>query len=817
MSLFRKTIFIIIAMLGVAYLLFFLNTRFILLNSFSSLEQQYVQLDVRRVLSAMDDEITNMARINADWASWDDSYRFMADHNAQYINTNVNEWTFEALRIDIIIFLDTSGQIVLGKAYDLANGEEKSIPSSLMNHIDSSSLIFSNVSKQEPTVGILKLPAGMMLISVWPILNSQGQGPVRGALLMGRYLDQQEIEALGNKTHLPVNLLPFNPSEDQINPQDIYAELLNGQPIVSRDISDDKMTAYAMMKDIYGEPALLLRVDMIREIYRQGQKTSRNLGSLFLVVGTLFGMIMLYLIKKSIFTRLGDLSQSVEKIGINRDLSQRLNVEGNDELATLAEEINLTLSQLEQAQFKLHESREQYRQLFDDSFSANFICTFEGKLLMCNPAFLDLFGFGSMQEAHEYDLAKVFPTPESRKEFTNMLIEFKYLRLYEHMLRKLDGTEIYVLENVMGHFNSEGRLTELQGQLIDITERKRSEEEIKYLSFHDKLTGLYNRAFFEEELQRLDTARNLPITIVMGDVNGLKLVNDALGHNQGDRLLNDMVQIIRQFCRREDIVARWGGDEFLMLLPKTPEKVAQDICDNIQKASICRVETLQASMSLGVASKVEASQDMQEIINLAEERMYRNKLLYHHSDQNSLIVSILKTMHERDFLNEDEIEKLRYLALDFGKIAGLNMNELEELELLADLHDIGNLSIPDDIFAKADAPTAEEWKVIRKHCELGYNIARSLPEIACIADAILAHHERWDGSGYPLGLKGDQIPLASRMIAIMDTYIAMVQGRPYREKNSSEEALAELKKYAGTQYDPHLVDLFVEMMSKDKK
>ena len=817
MSLFRKTIFIIIAMLGFAILLFFLNTRFILMNSFSSLEQKYVQLDVSRVLSAVDDELKTMSRINADWASWDDSYQFITDRNERFINTNTGEWTFTALRIDVMLFLDNSGQIVMGEAFDFDTGEQQSIPAGLMSHITPSSLIFSNINRKEPIMGILQLPDGTMLISVCPILNSQGQGPVRGALLMGRYLDKQEIEELGNKTHLSVNLLTFNPSEDKMNPQSVYADLLNGQPVVSREIDNDKINAYAMIKDIYGKPALLLRVDLIREVFQQGQKASRNLGSLFLFVGTLFGLIMLWSIRNSIFTRIDELSQSVARIGINKDLSERLSVEGNDELATLAKDINLTLSQLEQAQIKLQESREQYRQLFDDSFSANYISTFEGRLLMCNRAFLDLFGFNTLEEVNEYPLGKIFPTEESRKEFISLLIESKYLRLYEHMLRKPDGTEIFVLENVMGLFNSEGRLIELQGQLIDITERKRSEEEIKYLSFHDKLTGLYNRAFFEEELQRLDTVRNLPITVVMGDVNGLKLVNDALGHRQGDRLLTDMVQIIRQFCRREDIVARWGGDEFLMLLPKTPEKVALGICDNIQQASICRVETLQASMSLGVASKVEASQDMQEIINLAEERMYRNKLLYHHSDQNGLIVSILKTMHERDLLSEEEVEKLRYLALDFGKIAGLNMNELNELELLADLHDIGNLSIPDDIFTKPDIPTADEWKVIRKHCELGYNIARSLPEIASIADAILAHHERWDGSGYPLGLKGDQIPLASRMIAIVDTYTAMMQGRPYREKYSSEEALAELKKYAGTQYDPHLVDLFVKMMTEDKK
>ncbi len=627
MSLYKKTIIIIISMLVTGYLLFYLDSRLILLDRFSKLEQQYVQLNASRALRALDDDILSLQRTNLDWAGWDDSYQFMADYDENFLISNINDLTFTALNINVMLFINPSGQIIYGKGFDLSGAKSVPISAALSSHINPESPVVSNAAEQRNTSGLLLLPEGPMLISACPILTSKGEGPVRGTLLIGRYLDEKQIEAIADKTQLSVALLPFQPLGDESALKDVYIDLLHDQPIVSHPINEDTIASYAMLKDIYNKPALIIKVDMQRDIYRQGKITNRELGGQLLLIETIFGLIMLLLMKKTIFSRLNVLRDSLSHIGVNGDLSARVSLDGKDELSILAQDINIALSRLEQTQLKLGESREQYWQLFDSSFSANYVSKPEGRLLMCNPSFLRMFGFSSVEEAEQHHMETVYPNPEKREEYLRLLNESKYLYLYEQVLRRRDGTEIIVLENVIGLFDDEGRLVEMQGQIIDITERKRAEEQIRYLSFHDKMTGLYNRAFFEEELQRIDTERNLPISLIVGDVNGLKQVNDVLGHQQGDQLLIDIARIIQQSCRQEDIVARWGGDEFLMLLPRTPEKVALEICEHIMQIAIQNVETLHTSISLGTATKLETSQDIKEILRLADEDMYRNKLL----------------------------------------------------------------------------------------------------------------------------------------------------------------------------------------------
>ncbi len=346
----------------------------------------------------------------------------------------------------------------------------------------------------------------------------------------------------------------------------------------------------------------------------------------------------------------------------------------------------------------------------------------------------------------------------------------------------------------------------------DITEQKKADEEIKYLSFNDKLTGLYNRAFFEEELKRIDTERQLPISLIMGDVNGLKLINDALGHHEGDKLLIKVAQVLRKACRQEDIVARWGGDEFIILLPECDKVAASRVFERI-KNSCQHIDELpiQISLSLGLSSKNSMTQDTKEVIKEAEDKMYRNKLLESRSARSSFIISLEKTLRTRSHETKEHCHRMQEIAHWIGKAVELPDSELDNLKLLATLHDIGKIAISNSILDKPGRLSPEEWESIKKHPEIGYRIALSSPELAPIAEAILNHHERWDGTGYPLGLKGENIPLISRIIAIADTYDVMLNGRPYQKAVSQEEAMVEIERCAGTQFDPKLARIFVEL------
>ncbi|HWP96028.1 MAG TPA: PAS domain S-box protein [Syntrophomonadaceae bacterium] len=351
------------------------------------------------------------------------------------------------------------------------------------------------------------------------------------------------------------------------------------------------------------------------------------------------------------------------------------------------------------------------------------------------------------------------------------------------------------------------------GVAIDITEQKRALREVEYLSYHDKLTGLYNRVYLEDKAQQLDNDSDLPLTIIMGDVNGLKVVNDAFGHHSGDLMLKKVAEILLTNCRETDIVARWGGDEFVIMLPHSTEETARSICTNVYQACFqIKDFPIQVSIALGMTTKTDPAQSMEDLFKEAEDLMYRNKMLENRSIRSSFLNSLEQTLWVRSHETQEHTARLCHLVLSIGQSLCLPSDEMNNLTLLASLHDIGKIAIPNSILDKPGPLTPDEWDLIKKHPEIGYRIAQSHPELSPIAEAILNHHERWDGSGYPLGAKGQEIPLISRILALADAYDVMISGRPYQQGISSEKALQEIITCAGTQFDPDLAQTFIDIM-----
>ena len=356
----------------------------------------------------------------------------------------------------------------------------------------------------------------------------------------------------------------------------------------------------------------------------------------------------------------------------------------------------------------------------------------------------------------------------------------------------------------------------LFGEVIvfrDITREKQESDKILYISFHDKLTGLFNRAYFEEEMVRLNTPRQYPITILLGDCNGLKITNDLFGHLEGDRLLQTIAAILKKSTRHEDIVARWGGDEFAIILPRTDEQSAGQIRDRIlQLCSETPGDPLQPSLALGCATNSDGSDDLVSLLKLAEDRMYRHKLTEGKSARNSILLSIEKMLYEKSCETEEHATRIALISHKVGQALGLDDYEMEELGLLSKLHDMGKIGIPDNILLKPGKLDDREWELMKKHSEKGYELAKSTPELNNIADLILHHHERWDGGGYPSGLQGDDIPKLSRVLSIIDAYDVITHSRAYKPIQSKQEALQEIEKCAGKQFDPEISRIFIDIM-----
>ncbi|MEG1313214.1 MAG: diguanylate cyclase, partial [Bacilli bacterium] len=345
-----------------------------------------------------------------------------------------------------------------------------------------------------------------------------------------------------------------------------------------------------------------------------------------------------------------------------------------------------------------------------------------------------------------------------------------------------------------------------------------SEKQLKYLSYHDYLTNLYNRRFFVEELNRLDKKENYPLAILMADVNGLKLINDSFGHLKGDELLLKTAEVIKKSCRSHDIPCRIGGDEFVIILPRTEENEVENIVETIQRAcSKEEVVSLELSISFGWEIKLHEDVNINEILKKAEDYLYKRKLFESPSMRGKTISAIINTLHEKNKREEQHSQRVSELCDSMGRALGLSVGEIKELKTVGLLHDIGKVAIEENILNKPGKLTEVEREEIKRHPEIGYRILSSVNDMSEMAEYVLAHHERWDGLGYPKGLKGYEIPLQGRIMAIADTFDAITSERSYRSALPVEFAVEELRKNAGTQFDPVLVEVFIENVIRNSK
>lgn len=388
----------------------------------------------------------------------------------------------------------------------------------------------------------------------------------------------------------------------------------------------------------------------------------------------------------------------------------------------------------------------------------------------------------------------------------------KFIEEYEIITKK--GEKKWVWEQGQVIYDNKGEAEAVEGFIIDITDRKKKELEISFLNNFDYLTGVYNRRCFEKAKAKLNRLTELPLSVIMGDINGVKFINDAFGHREGDNVIIKVADILKKVCRKGDVLARTGGDEFIILLPKTDKSIAYEIIDKVKDKIIEHNEKEKddyyLSISLGCATKERLTEDINIVLKRAEDNMYKSKLLEQKSSHSAILSSIKSTMFERSQETEAHAERMKNIALIMGVALDLSPNELHDLSLLATLHDIGKIAIDDRILNKPSSLTPEEWEEMKTHSEIGYRITMSSKELSCVADYILYHHESWNGTGYPRGLKGKEIPLLSRIIAIVDAYDAMISDRPYRKGLSKAEAIKEIEANSGKQFDPNLVAVFLE-------
>jgi diguanylate cyclase (GGDEF)-like protein/PAS domain S-box-containing protein len=469
------------------------------------------------------------------------------------------------------------------------------------------------------------------------------------------------------------------------------------------------------------------------------------------------------------------------------------------------------------AEEKLRESEERFRELAENIHDVFYISE-QGITRYISPAYMEIWG-RSPQHLYEEPksiLDTVHPEDRDRvKKFLGKKIHGEVEEVYR--IVRPDGSIRWVKDRSFPIYDEAGRTHRIVGVVADITDLKLGEEKLKYLSLHDSLTGLYNRIYFEEEISRIEKGRYDKVGILSCDVDGLKLVNDTLGHDQGDQLLRTAARVIRECFREGDLVARIGGDEFSVLLPDTTESAAENACQRIQEAVASYNATnpqLPLSISVGFAINDGAYRNLKDLFKEADNHMYRKKLYGTKSIRSTIVKTLINTLKARDRTTEAHIIRLEKLLVRMAAFIGLPESTKPDLSLLAKFHDIGKVGIADAILFKEGPLTSEEWTEMKRHCEIGYRIALSASELVPIADWILKHHEWWNGQGYPLGIEGEEIPLECRLLAIADTYEVLTSTSSYRKTFSHREAVAELMNYSGKQFDPKLLEKFLQMLEK---
>jgi diguanylate cyclase (GGDEF)-like protein/PAS domain S-box-containing protein len=535
-----------------------------------------------------------------------------------------------------------------------------------------------------------------------------------------------------------------------------------------------------------------------------------------LLMNTYKGMLYVFVTSLLLYYLISNLLQKVERA--EKRLTQSYselsaaNVELQtyiNQLTTSKGELKKKHNQIAEVHYQLNASEEKYKALISKMQLG--VALYEGNSQ-------DVYHYKLIHINHSYEVLTGLKKEDIvGKSFleVNQKTGLKDLENLVQAIRTGQPTQYEVIQNQTDYsyeiFAFRFKENQLAVIVNDITKRKQAEERLHFLSYHDQLTGRYNRRYLEEIINQMDNPKNYPLMITMADINGLKLINDSFGHRKGDVCIREVSKVIKKGFREKDIICRMGGDEFIIVSPNTDEKEIRAIINRTKQiAGQKTVNQVPLSVSFGYCAKYKEEERLQEIYKKAEDYMYKRKLLESPSMRGKTIYTIIAALHEKNPREEEHSHRVSLLCEKMGIALGLPQDEIKELKTVGLLHDIGKVAIPDEILNKEGKLKEEEWEQIKRHPEIGYRILSTVNDLSEMAEYVLAHHERFDGLGYPKGLKGDEIPMQSMIISIADTYDAMVSERSYRKAMSKQYAIRELKKNAGSQFSEKFVKIFIE-------
>ncbi|MDC7229663.1 MAG: diguanylate cyclase [Sphaerochaetaceae bacterium] len=456
----------------------------------------------------------------------------------------------------------------------------------------------------------------------------------------------------------------------------------------------------------------------------------------------------------------------------------------------------------------LEASKRDLRLILDSTAEGIFGTDGKGRCTFCNASCLRLLGYEDEQELLGKNMHRLIhhstreglPIDEGTCPIRSCLSSSDGVAMESEVFWRKDGTCLDVLCYAYPQLEN-GTIIGSVITFLDNTERKRNQEKIAFLSLHDQLTGLHNRTYADQAMVRLDTEDQLPLSIIIGDVNGLKLTNDIFGHAMGDKLLQRIARSLRLSCRTSDVVSRIGGDEFLILLPYTDGNEANQIVKRIEEhLEEDGIRAGKRSIALGSATKNSTEDAIQGTFDRAEDQMYRRKTLRRAETQKQQLQDLCEMLYEKAPVERLHAKKVQQHAAHLATLLHLNDEEASKLQRAGFYHDIGKVVLAPEIITSKNRDTLIQ-ELYREHVSAGYRILNMFEETVDLAPMILHHHEWWDGSGYMKGLRGTEIPYFSRLLRL-----AEVWEREHLDQATNKQIEKTLTKLAGIEVDPHLVE-----------
>ena len=537
---------------------------------------------------------------------------------------------------------------------------------------------------------------------------------------------------------------------------------------------------------------------------------------------------------QTIMTVTNDLSEG--------NLSSRVDIVRDDELGIISQGVNSVADKMQslvenleslvdqrtqelQSAFQaLGETKDKLLLILDTAAEAIYGINLEGACTFCNTSCVKMLGYSEYKDLLHHNMHELIhharedgsPLPENECKIHLALSRGEKVHVEDEVFWRADGSPISV-EYYSYPQIKDGRVIGAVITFMDIGERKKREAQIHYLSCYDPLTGLHNRRCFDENRVLIDTESNLPLSVIFADLNGLKMTNDIFGHAAGDELIRVSSEILQNACRQEDLIARIGGDEFIILLPKTNTGSAMKVLSRIREGfADVQVKAVKGSISLGLSTKTGADQPLDEVMANAENAMYKDKSVNRKNNSKDMINTIIDTLHTKNPREKRHSLAVADLSERIGSAMNLPDDQLVKLRQAGYLHDIGKIILDDSILAK-DTFTAEEIDAIRQHPAAGYRILSLFDDMLDIAEFVYAHHERWDGTGFPRGIKGEQMPLISRIIAVAEVYDRVAHKGGLQPEGFEESGLDAIRNGAGTKFDPKVAETFLRIIEDNEE